>query len=116
MPQNQDKPNEDNQDIYNLENYCPDEDLTDYDLQVIRLSQELENSRSWYKELIFYIFLSFIFFMDLHIFIYMDNWGSPISLMIIELVVLFFLARKCEMHSFIELIDKFAHSYNTNNK
>lgn len=75
------------------------------DILIDNLQNQLDDEKDKRREDLFvFIFLSVIFF-DITIFEVMPNFGGPIAIVVLELVLFIPLARRMGMEDLVEIID-----------
>lgn len=72
-----------------------DGDGMDKSSQIERFEKEIENLKSQMNENKFIFVFSFVILTDIFSFPNMNTWGSPLTIGILEIVLLFVYARMC---------------------
>jgi hypothetical protein len=60
---------------------------------------------------LFYVIFVFIIGFDMYVFTYFNDWGSSISILILELILLAMLGRLCDIDYLEVLTEKILESY-----
>lgn len=64
------------------------------DLEVDRLTRDLIDERSKRRQDWFFFILTAIILLDIHVFDAYDNWGAPIAILALELILLMLAAQR----------------------
>lgn len=83
------------------------------DEQIAELESNLQSEKdARLEDRFMFIFLGFIL-IDIHIFIYLETWGGPIALLILELLFLVVMARRMGVDDITLWLDKTLASVNS---
>lgn len=86
------------------------EELTKQHKQIQELQKTLSKEKDARQEERFFGILLLTILFNVLIFMPMQSWGGPISILILELIVLFLLARRMGMEEVEQIIDRFLSS------
>ncbi|TXI22296.1 MAG: hypothetical protein E6Q61_09365 [Nitrosomonas sp.] len=97
--------NTENEHLENLEDILLEEP-TVKDKQIERLQRELDYERDARREERFVCILVLVILLDVVFFSVMSNFGGPIALLILELLILFSLAKRMGMEQIAAILDR----------
>jgi hypothetical protein len=86
------------------------------DDKVVILEKEIEILREKRNEDRFCFLTALIIFGDAYIFMRMPSWGGPVSILILEIIVLFVAARKMGIQDLTVITDKLIVALGARNK
>jgi hypothetical protein len=93
-----------NQEIQNLDIFLTE--FTEKDKQIQELQKSLSEEKTARKQERFYGIVCFVILLDSLLFPPMKSWGGPLSILILELILLVPLARITNVEEVEKLIDQ----------
>jgi hypothetical protein len=86
------------------------------DENIAALEKIAEDLRDKIAEERFIFSVLALIFADAHIFSHMASWGGPVAILVLEVVVLVVLARRCGVQDVQRLMDRILEGWSSHNR